>query len=283
MPEIRVVSWNAEGMFVEGTKTRRAKPTDAISVLKQLNADIVVIPEFGRKDGIAPQTIEAIAGLSYEYAISDYNDERMPALSFAILSKLPIVSQHTFGLAGSARQALQVECRLSDGQLISVIGVHLDDRSESMRKQQITSVVEAVRRVKGQPILVMGDFNAMSVDSRFAQFARSLPVRMLTKLILHKQLHSVVERVSEMALGTTINHLLHQTALQNLDPKLQRTISAKQAGMEWMPSWRIGKIDWIFGTVPIKVRSYAVMRDVGSDHRPVVADITITPGDNNRA
>lgn len=282
MTEIRVVSWNAEGMFAEGTKTKRASPADAIRVLEELDADIVVIPEFGSSTSTLTSTTEAIADLSYEYVLINYNDERMPTLSFAILSKLPIVSHEAFQLSGSARNALQVKCQLSDGHSLVVIGVHLDDRNEPMRMKQILSVVKSVQDIGDASILVMGDFNAMSATSKFAMFARSEPVRMLTRLIHHKQLRSVVSRVSDMALGTTIDYFLSHTHLVNLDPRLQRTISAKQAGMEWMPSWRIGKIDWIFGDTSIDVRSFRIMRDIGSDHRPIIADITVTHSNNNR-
>ena len=48
MIPVRVATWNAEGMFVDGTKTRRAGSHDALRALESLDADIVVVPEFGK-------------------------------------------------------------------------------------------------------------------------------------------------------------------------------------------------------------------------------------------
>jgi endonuclease/exonuclease/phosphatase family metal-dependent hydrolase len=273
--DIRVVTWNAEGMFGEGTKTKRASPVDALSVLKNLNADIVVIPEFGNSTAILPETINAIESLSYECVVIDYNDERAPGLQFVVLSKLPIIRHQTFELEGTTRQALSMACRLPDGQILNIFGIHLDDRNEQIRMLQIKSVVQQVSNMTA-PIIVAGDFNAMSEHSLFARLVRSTGARRGKNVIPHKQLQSVIERVSEMAIGTTIEYLLDNTTLVDLDPSSQPTISAKQTDLEWMPSWRLGKIDWMFGDSSIIVHSYKISKDVGSDHRAVIADITIT-------
>ena len=61
----------------------------------------------------------------------------------------------------------------------------------------------------------------------------------------------------------------------DLDGKLRRTISAKQAGLEWAPKLRLAKIDWIFGSSGLVATKYAIYKDIGSDHRPVIADIIL--------
>lgn len=76
-----------------------------------------------------------------------------------------------------------------------------------------------------------------------------------------------------MAMGTTIAYLLKETTLHDLDTKNRRTISGKQRGLEWIPAVRLAKIDWIFGSKQFRTLSYRIMRDVGSDHRPVLAKI----------
>ncbi len=284
MPQLRVVSWNAEGMFVTGTKTRRATPQDALRVLKDLNADVVVIPEFGLKDSLLKETLAEIEHLSYTCILTAYEDKRAPGLYFGILSRLPISHHKTFQLEGSTRRATIIECLVpGQNKPLRVVGVHLDDRNEALRMRQITSVVETVNDRTEAPLLVLGDFNAMSRQSLFANLMRSTPIHLFTKIIPHQKLRSVFERVSEMAIGTTINYLFQHTNLHSLDPILQRTISAKQADVDWMPSWRIAKIDWIFGNQFITTRSYRVMRDVGSDHRPVIADISINLHNNDGA
>ena len=62
---LRVMSWNAEGMFVEGSMTRRASPDDALAVLREVGADIVVVPEFGVFERMSEKTSSAIAALGY--------------------------------------------------------------------------------------------------------------------------------------------------------------------------------------------------------------------------
>ena len=89
---LRVVTWNAEGMFVEGTKTRRATPHDALRVLRRLNADIIVIPEFGRLDGLRDEIHTAMASLGYEVVSTPYHDSNAPGLGLVVLSRLPVVS-----------------------------------------------------------------------------------------------------------------------------------------------------------------------------------------------
>jgi endonuclease/exonuclease/phosphatase family metal-dependent hydrolase len=76
-----------------------------------------------------------------------------------------------------------------------------------------------------------------------------------------------------MAVGTTVSYLLAHTDLCDLDPRLQRTISAKQADLSWAPKTRLAKIDWIFGPRHWKVQRYHIDKDAGSDHRPVIADV----------
>ena len=273
MSKLRVVTWNAEGMFVEGTKTRRATPHDALRVLRRLNADIIVIPEFGRLDGLRDEIHTAMASLGYEVVSTPYHDSNAPGLGLVVLSRLPVVSWHVHALAVTGRNLLEVFCKDESGSRIRIIGVHLDDRGEAIRMHQIRDVVQLVNADVTTPTVLMGDMNAMHERSRFARFIRLAPVRHMTRYINHTLVASVAQRVQEMALGTTIATLQHDTLLHDLDPGHKRTISGRQRGLEWIPSVRLAKIDWIFGSRQIKTVIYKVHRDVGSDHRPVEANI----------
>ncbi len=273
MSHLRVVTWNAEGMFVADTKTRRATPHDALSVIKKLDADIVVIPEFGRLSDLEDAIETTIRALGYETTTLAYDEPRTPGLGFAILSRLPVVQTTIHELRGSKRQLLEVLCHDERGDKIRVFGVHLDDKSEEGRLKEIASVCEIVGRHPGDHTLVMGDFNAMHRDAWFARVARSSASRHITTHIPHQLMRSMAERVCEMALGTTIEYLLQHTELHDMDPSHRLTISSKQAGLEWMPAWRLAKIDWIFGDQSLHTLRYRVSADVGSDHRPVLAEI----------
>ncbi|MEO5949078.1 MAG: endonuclease/exonuclease/phosphatase family protein, partial [Candidatus Saccharimonas sp.] len=149
-------------------------------------------------------------------------------------------------------------------------------RSEGGRLLEISAISDVINTRIGKDVLLLGDFNAMHRDSWFARLARSSVAHHVSKRVTHQLIHSMAERVQEMALGTTVGHLLEHTTLHDLDPGHARTVSGKQAGLEWMPSWRLAKIDWIFGSEGVSTSRYRVMKDVGSDHRPVIADITIS-------
>lgn len=271
MSWLTVVTWNAEGMFVVGTKTRRALPPQAIEILRDLDGDIVVVPEFGRLADLDSATESAIRELGYELVTLAYDEPRTPGLGFAVMSRLPVRESHAHVLTGSKRQLLEVVCQDADGKSLRVFGAHLDDRSEAGRLREITSIADIVTRYADEPVLLAGDFNAMHRDAWFARMMRTRTVRHVSRRIPHTLVRSMATRVGEMALGTTIAYLLEHTRLHDLDPGRQRTISARQAGLERAPSWRLAKIDWVFGSEHIRTVDYRVLGDVGSDHRPVRA------------
>lgn len=276
MNHLSVVTWNAEGMFVDGTKTRRGTPHNAIATLRRLNADIVVIPEFGRIADLEDAHMAAIQALGYEVTLIAYDEPRSPGLGFAILSRLDVIATYIHDLPGSKRQMLEIRCKDADGVHLRILGVHLDDRSEEGRLNEVTTVCEIVNSETNIPTILLGDFNAMHRDSWFARIARSRPARHLSHRVPHSLVKSMAQRVHEMALGTTVDYLLTHTKLHDLDPGRKRTISGKQAGLEWLPAWRLAKIDWIFASKQVTTLHYHVLRDQGSDHRPVKADVQYT-------
>ena len=94
MKRLRIVTWNAEGMFVESTRTRRATPHDAIATLKQLDADVVVIPEFGLRGGLSESIRNTIGSLGYQLVEAPYEDKTTEPydIEMAVLSRFPITS-----------------------------------------------------------------------------------------------------------------------------------------------------------------------------------------------
>ncbi len=280
MSTLRVVTWNAEGMFApHGMKargelyakqTRRAKVHRAIRTLQKLDADIVVIPEFGTAGMLKPAHRIAIQSLGYTITECEYDDRYHPPITIAVLSRLNVKHTATHRL-GNIRNNTEVVLD-DNGTNIHVFAIHLDDLNELNRLEQVKDLVKLVNTVKG-PVLTMGDFNAMAHESRFARVVRFKWTGRMSRALRHKQLQAVVIRVHEMARGTTIAYILKNTQLRDMDTKHRRTISGRQAGLEWMPSLKLAKIDWIFGSHHFNTRSYSVMHDVGSDHRPVVAEL----------
>ena len=272
MPSLRVVEWNAEGMFVAGSLTRRAAPDDALETLRMLDADIVIIPEFGVIDRLALSTKRALDELGYTLHTSTYRDPRVVGFGMAVLSRLEVLAVNEFSLGDDFRSGLSLTLQDAAGQRLRVIGVHLDDKSEASRLGEVMQLAREVNR-EDLPTVVGGDFNAMERASLLARLMRSRAAVALTRRLPQAQLRSIASRLHEMAAGTTIAYLLEKTPLHTLDPRRQPTVSGKQRGLEWLPALRIGKIDWLFGTHDFTARNYTVWRDVGSDHRPVVAEL----------
>jgi endonuclease/exonuclease/phosphatase family metal-dependent hydrolase len=274
MSTLRVATWNAEGMFVDGTKTRRAGSHEALRALRKLNADVVFVPEFGYLSKLKDSVVTTIKSLGYELVLIPYNDPRIPDLGLAIMTRLPITKKVIHNLPVTGRAMVELFCANEADKLIRVVGVHLDDREEAIRLEQVALVTEVINAYKGSTIL-MGDFNAMHKSTAFARVTRTRTAAAVATYIPHEQISSVAKRVHEMASGTTIDYLLRHTTLRNLDPSMAPTISAKQRGMEWAPSVRLAKIDWIFASADIQAVSHHVKKDVGSDHRQVVADVKL--------
>lgn len=285
MTRLRVVTWNAEGMFTppfavpEGVTylamhTRRASVDDAVATIQMLDADIVVIPEFGSFGQLEDEARAALHALGYNLVEVPYEDRYQPQIMLCVLSRLTIVTVSRLRL-GDLRNAAAVTVSFDDGRHLRLFGVHLDDDNEAFRMQQVPDLVQEIVSDHQTPTLVMGDFNAMDAHSFPARIARSVPVRWFAAMVPSAKLRHIVRRVVEMASGTTIRSVEHRTHLYDLDDKHRLTISAKQAGLEWVPAIRLAKIDWIFGTKHFRVERYSVYRDVGSDHRPVVADLVL--------
>ena len=277
MHTLRVVTWNAEGMFVAGPQPRRASPHDAPTTLKKLDADVIVIPEFGETSRVDQAILTALHSLGYQTIVYGYQDGRLGEYGAALLSRLPVRSHVLHHFANTKRRYIEAEIELPGGKdILRLFGLHLDDRTERLRLEQIEHVIMQINKVHVGETVVMGDFNAMSKRSLSAKLLGARSAGTIAARLPHAQLRSMSTRVNQMAAGTTIARLLDATMLHDLDPGHHLTISAKQEGLAWAPTLKIAKIDWLFGTKHIETLDYKVLPDVGSDHRPVLATLRIT-------
>lgn len=270
MTRVALVTWNAEGMFTLASMTRRGTPESALGVLDELDADIVVIPEFGCVDPIDTKIETELIKRGYSIAgfASYYDDRTVSGYGIAVLSRVQIVRSETFPIGDGERRAVASIVVLPDGQEMCVVGVHLDDRSEAVRLRQAERVIRYIETCGVERVLVAGDFNAMDARSLFARLVRLLPTKILD-VCVRGRMRSIVRRARDMAIGTTIDRFNTLSTVRNLDPGHARTVSARQRHLEKLPAWRLAKIDWIFGSPNLHVREYKVWRDIGSDHRPV--------------
>lgn len=260
-------------MFVAGTLTKRALPSDGLRVLDELTADVVVIPEFGAIERIEQAVRHELTARGYSLHATTYRASRSHGSGLAVLSRLPVISFHEIEIGSKDRYMVELVIKNKSGKKFRVLAVHLDDRREAYRLKEVQGVCDFLTAAPALPTLLAGDFNAMHKTSWLARCMRQRIVRVIAKCIPHKHIASMLSRVHEMACGTTIDYLETHTELRSLDPGLQRTVSAKQARLQWAPAWRVGKIDWIFGSREFQTISYQVWRDVGSDHRPVRAEL----------
>lgn len=119
-------------------------------------ADIAVFPEASDEQGVYADTYQAFANNGYTLRAVDYDDDdnRLDQHQLAVAVKTglmlhPGADLRPVGMGG--RMALQVSLGHTD-----VLGLHLDDRSESRRQHQATYVARLVR----SHAVMLGDFNA---------------------------------------------------------------------------------------------------------------------------
>ena len=267
---MNIVTWNAERMFSHGGGNMRATPEDAIKTLQTLNADVVAIPEFAFKSSLKQATLDAIALLGYQVVTVEYADERASGLLFAMLSRVDIKDSIIHQFENSERFAVELRVRYHE-DVLSIIGTHLDDRSEVQRRHEAECAINIIANIKHQ-VVFLGDMNALHGEAWQARLLRLWPVRLLAKLSPSRDGYSIGERLVEMASGGTIAAIQAQTSLVNAT-SLRPTISAKQIGLEWAPSSALVKIDWIFVSKTVQVIDDNVFPDVGSDHRPLLVII----------
>ncbi len=282
---LRVVTWNAEGMFApalhrtpgdspfKSRRTRRAGTSDAIAVVRKLDADIITVPEFGIVDELPLSTRSELANMGYRLFEFPYDDEYRPPIEMAILTRLPVVSHKTYRL-GEHRSVGSVVVQAGQAQL-RVVAVHLDDKKESTRLSETEDLVGIANSEK-RPVLMMGDFNAMHYDDWFARLVQSALFGVLVRAMPKGYLRYVLERLVEMGKGEVVAYIKRHSTLRDLDPGLSRTITAKQHGLEWIPALRLAKIDWVFASAEIAMKEYKIVSDVGSDHRPVQVTVHVT-------
>lgn len=94
----------------------------------------------------------------------------------AVLSSLPIIEtiHHAFPRNGNkdieSRCALEVKVQANGrGEPISFISIHIENSFESVRVQQIQSLLNALRNTS-QPVILAGDFNGEKTDASLKLF-----------------------------------------------------------------------------------------------------------------
>jgi endonuclease/exonuclease/phosphatase family metal-dependent hydrolase len=269
---LKIVSWNIEGRLTRFSAHGRGTPEHIIHELRMHDADVVILPEASDGDTIDTSVHEAVKELGYEVYTALYKDkgvrhhgaEQNPTIK--LLSRVPMANV-TSVRYGDIRTLLYADVKdPSSGRLLRVFGIHLDDRSEEYRLAQVKDLCLEIEK-SPLPVVVAGDFNAMHSSDGPAKLLRSPMVTMLTSLVPQGLLRSLLERVSEMASGTTLDYLESTSHVHDVNSRHNATSTPKLRGLSWLPSVRLIAIDHIYIDERLLPLDFHVAPDGGSDHR----------------
>jgi len=278
MVQVRVASWNVEGRLSYNDTKTRSKPSDIVKAIKEINADILVLVEAHSETSLSKlRASQQLYDMGYKIYNAPYQDDAKirldsyaPQLSLMLLSKLKVEKFEVIRL-GDLRNAITAVIKSRNGQDFKIIGVHLDDRAESTRINQVADLSKIIKRSK-MPIVLMGDFNSMHGKYLWpSKFLRTGLVRLLAHILLP----NISLRATEMARGEAIKLLEKSTKLVDADRRHRPTTTPKMRGLEWMPSIRLIQIDHIFVSQDIKVQNFKIAADNGSDHRAIISTLQI--------
>ena len=275
---LKIASWNIEGRLTNDDISTRSTPDSIISEIKKINADILVLPEAHNNLRLENlQSLKKLEALGYKIYSVKYNDDTphrtdsfYKDLSISLLSKLPVEKFEAIRPADQ-RSLILATVKIKNDKLIRVIGLHLDDRSEKTRIDQMNGLIPIINSQQ-IPTIIMGDFNAMHGEDLWpAKFLRSPIIKFLVKIFSKK----LGVRATEMATGTAINLLEKNTNLTDADPKHQPTTTPKIRGYNYLPSIRLMQIDHIFVSPEIKISNFEISKDGGADHRAISVNIDL--------
>jgi endonuclease/exonuclease/phosphatase family metal-dependent hydrolase len=277
---IKVASWNTELRLTNLARNGRGAPSQIIDRIEELDADILVLPE-AYSDTPGDGVDDRLRALSYTWKDTAYGEDGrqyqhgMPHMR--ILSRLAVVSSQIYEW-GDARSMLVITVNLPDSEKkLRVIGVHLDDRSETNRLKQVDDMIPFINS-SDMPTIMLGDWNAMHGKGR-AKLVGSGAARRLARFVpsssSHDDLRSFAMRVTDMATGNVMERIESETNLRDLDPRRRATTTPKVRGHEWLPAIRLVQIDHIVASPSVEAEKVQIGKDGGSDHRDISAIITL--------
>jgi len=279
---MKITAWNTEGRLSRFTEAgERGSPEQILRFITQLDSDIVFLSEaFDNAKQIEPAINRQLDRSGYEclsVAYSGKDNRQHQAVAdphMILLSRLEVVKYEEIR-PGDIRSMIMADIVDSDTkQRVRFFCIHLDDTNEQNRLRQIDDLVPLINN-SPMPIIVMGDFNAMHAVSLPAYFFRNRLTRAAVSFVPHANIRNVLQRLSEMAIGGTLQQLLKGTNLVEIDQKNRPTTTPKMRGQEWLPSIRLAQIDHIFVSPEITTSNFQIAGDGGSDHRAISAYVSL--------
>lgn len=281
---MRISSWNTEGRLSRVAEAgKRGSPEQIVKEIEQLNSDIIFLPE--AFDGAVPveeKITERLRRLGYELFDVAYNDQgekKYPVsidTHMMILSRLEILQAKELVLVGGIRSMLSVDVRDDESGLpVRIFGIHLDDRVESGRLQQVEDLLPHIAASSELPTIALGDFNAMRRSSIAARFLRNDILETMIDIWPEGETKHTLQRITQMAIGKTMQRIERDSHLRHTDDRMRATITPKARGHERRPSVRLMQIDYILVSPAIESSDFEVAKDGGADHRAISVTLKI--------
>jgi endonuclease/exonuclease/phosphatase family metal-dependent hydrolase len=271
---IKVASWNVEGRLSGYQEAGRGSASHILDGIESLDSDVIILPEAYLEE-VAPGVDERLKELGYEWQDIEYGKNerdwskeylgKVPSLR--VMSRLAIADVQANNW-GDLRPMLALTVRDPETDNdVRLFATHLDDRNEEMRERQADDAVTDIRQTE-IPKVMIGDFNAMWHEGR-ARLIGSRAMRFVARHIPHEGLRHTVTRLADMATGRVLRKITGETGLRDADPSRKGTMTPKRRESLSMPSVRVVQIDHALVSDEVEVGSFAVSRDLGSDHRAI--------------
>lgn len=278
----KLSSWNIEGRLSTFALKGRGTPDHILSEIMHLNADVIVLPEASDGSNLASHIKMAITAKSYKIFTATYKDSgtrKYPAVTnptIMLLSRLPVknVCQTR---DGDIRTLLTADITDPDtGYTYRLFCIHLDDRSEKNRLIQIKNLLKEIEK-STYPVILAGDFNSMHKRDYKARLLKGFALKNISRLIPGREVRDKLERLFEMAEGSSLDQLESKAGLRDADKRHQPTTTAKMRGQLLLPSLRLVQLDHIFVGPTVKFLDFKVSSDGGSDHRAISVIVDSNP------
>lgn len=244
-----------------GTAEERAARLRRIAeFLADADLDLVVLNEvdFDAAWSGGVDQAEAIArAAGFPYRVEQRNiDLAVPFFSLrfgnAVLSRHPITEARTIDFPGHAawetllagkKRGLVCTVRLDDARELRLIAIHLDDRSETVRRAAAKMIV-AEKDDTALPVIAAGDFNSVPAD-----FPRAQP---------------------DAEGRTALSYLRDEAGFETLPNEPPDT-----KGMTFPSTAPDRVLDWVLVSPPLRIVSREVYPLTESDHRPVIGVVRL--------
>lgn len=247
---------NWEGSAAE----KRARIEQIARLIADAEADVVILNEVdfcSTWSGHQNQAQAIAASAGYPYRVEQRNlDFRLLYGSWkfgnAVLSRFPIMSVELLELPtlrsperwlAGCKQGVVCTLQLSELQQVRIVAVHLEHRSEDVRADSASVIVE-VAEASSIPLIAAGDFNSAPSGSPGSERGAG---------------------------GKNAMEVLQDSGRFESPAQLQAADSA----LTYSSTEPTSVIDWVLIPAGWRFADYRVLQSELSDHRPVTADVLI--------